>query len=225
MSKKFAEQIIDSMVDENGHCGDRALSAKQFLIISECLYKGETEIVGGWNGNYKTVDFTSTNYEGNIGKYFVVLNEFWHFNPRYTVVSIDLRDADEYKAELEVEAKLKAMRDFSGSQWVSEPKKRLDLSLTLVNEYEYEGYSYSYYDSATSYIYTLRDDEGNCIVWKTKNPLAMWVEDESGHDEWVEAEVGDTIQMKATIKEHGEYKGTKQTVVTRPKITQIRKGM
>lgn len=225
MSKKFAEQIIDSMVDENGHCGDRALSAKQFLIISECLYKGEAEIVGGWNGNYKTVDFTSTNYEGNIGKYYVVLNEFWHFNPRYAVVSIDLRDAGEYQAELDADAKLKALRDFSGSEWVSEPKKRIDLSLTLVNEYEYEGYTYSYYDSATSYIYTLRDDDGNCIVWKTKNPLAMWVEDESGHDEWVEAEVGDTIQMKATIKEHGEYKGTKQTVVTRPKITEIRKGM
>lgn len=225
MSKKFAEQIIDSMIDENGHCGDRALSAKQFLIISECLYKGEAEIVGGWNGNYKTIDFTSTNYEGNIGKYYVVLNEFWHFNPRYTVVSIDLRDADEYEAELDADAKLKALRDFSDSEWVSEPKKRLDLSLTLVNEYEYEGYTYSYYDSATSYIYTLRDDDGNCIVWKTKNPLAMWVEGESGHDEWVEAEVGDTIQMKATIKEHGEYKGTKQTVVTRPKITEIRKGM
>lgn len=225
MSKAFAEQIIDSMVDENGHCGDRALSGKQFMILSDYLHKGETEIVGGWNGNYKTIDFTSTNYEGNIGKYYVVLNEFWHFNQRYTVKSIDLRDADEYQAEIDAEAKLNALRDFSGSEWVSEPKKRLDLSLTLVNEYEYEGYTYSYYDSATSYIYTLRDDDGNCIVWKTKNPLAMWVEDESGHDEWVEAEVGDTIQMKATIKEHGEYKGTKQTVVTRPKITEIRKGM
>lgn len=225
MSKKFAEQIIDSMVDENGHCGDRALSGKQFMILSDYLHKGETEIVGGWNGNYKTIDFTSTNYEGNIGKYYVVLNEFWHFNRRCTVVSIDLRDADEYQAELDAEAKLKAMRDFSGSEWVSEPKKRLDLSLTLVNEYEYEGYSCSYYDSATSYIYTLRDGEGNCIVWKTKNPLAMWVEDESGHEEWVEAEIGDTIEMKATIKQHGEYKGTKQTVITRPKITEIRKGM
>ena len=154
----------------------------------------------------------------------MVLNEFWHFNPRYTVKSIDLRDADEYQAELDAEAKLKALRDFSGSEWVAEPKKRIDMSLTLVSVYEYEAAKFSYYDSSTGYIYTLRDGDGNCIVWKTKNPLAMWAEDESGREEWLEAEVGDTIEMKATIKEHGEYKGTKQTVVTRPKIAQIRKG-
>lgn len=223
MSTKFAEQIIDSMVDENGHCGDRALSAKQFLILSEHLHKGEGEIVGGWNGDYKTIDFTSTDYEGTIGKYHVILNEFWHFHVRYTVVSIDLRDADEYQAELDAEARLRALRDFSGSQWVSEPKKRLDMNLTLVNVYEYDGYTYSYYDSATSYIYTFRDADGNCIVWKTKSTLGMWLEDESGHEEWVEAEVGDSIAMKATVKEHGEYKGTKQTVITRAKIAEIRK--
>lgn len=221
MSKRFAEQIIDSMVDENGHCGERGLSGKQFWILAEHLSKQEPQSMGGWSGHYKYVDFTSTDYIGNIGRYRVIINEYFHFNPRYTVKSIDLRDADEYQAELDAEAKLKALRDFSGSEWVSEPKKRLSFELTLVNEYEYEGYSYSYYDSATSYIYTLRDGEGNCIVWKTKNPLAMWVEDESGHEEWVEAEVGDTIEMKATIKEHGEYKGTKQTVITRPKIAAI----
>jgi len=223
MSKQFAEQIIDSMVDENGHCGDRALSAKQFLILSEHLHKGEEEIVGGWNGNYKTIDFTSTNYEGNIGKYFVVLNEFWHFHVRYTVVSIDLRDADEYQAELEAEAKLKALRDFSGSEWVAEPKKRIEFELTLVNDYVYDGCTYSYYDSGVRHIYTFRDGHGNCIVWKTSNPLGVWVEDENGCEEWVEAEIGDTVTMKATVKEHGEYKDTKQTVITRPKIAAISK--
>lgn len=223
MSKQFAEQIIDSMVDENGHCGDRALSAKQFLVLSEHLCKGEEEIVGGWNGNYKTIDFTSTDYEGNIGKYHVILNEFWHFHVRYTVVSIDLRDADEYQAELDAEARLKAMRDFSGSEWVSQPKKRIEFELTLVNDYVYDGYTYSYYDSGVRHIYTFRDAQGNCIVWKTSNPLGIWVEDENGHEELAEAEIGDTVTMKATVKEHGEYKDTKQTVITRPKIAAISK--
>lgn len=224
MSKAFAEKIIDSMVDENGHCGERGLSAKQFLILSESLCKGEEEIVGGWNGSYKAIDFTSTDYEGNIGKYHVILNEFWHFNPRYTVKSIDLREADEYQAELDAEAKLKALRDFSGSEWVSEPKKRLDLTLTLVNDYIYEGCSYSYYDDGTRHIYTFRDADGNCLVWKTANPLGMRVEDEGGREEWVEAEVGGKVQMRATVKEHGEYKGVRQTVLTRAKVTLIHKG-
>lgn len=220
MSTKFAEQIIDSMVDENGHCGDRALSAKQFLILSECLCKGEEEIVGCWNGNYKTIDFTSTNYEGTIGRYYVILNELWHFNPRYTVVNIDLRDPDEYQAELDAEAKLKAMRDFSGSEWVGEPKNRLDLTLTLVNDYVYDGCAYSYYDSTTSHIYTFRDTDGNCFVWKTKNPLSTY-DEQTG--EYVDAEIGDIVTMKATVKEHGEYRGNKQTVITRPRISTINK--
>lgn len=138
------------------------------------------------------------------------------------MVSIDLRDHDEYQAELDAEAKLKAMRDFSGSEWVAEPKKRLDLTLTLVNDYEYVGQSYSYYDDGTRHIYTFRDEDGNCIVWKTSNPLGMWQEGEEGRDEWVYAdEMGDVVKMRATVKEHSEYKGTKQTVITRPKIAAI----
>lgn len=213
MSKDFAIKILDGMVDESGHCGDRALSAKQFLIISDYLYRGETEIVGGWNGNYKTIDFTSTNHEGNIGKYHVVLNEFWHFNPRYTVVSIDLRDADEYQAELDAEAKLKALRDFSGSEWVAEPKKRIDLDLTLVDVYEYEATKFSYYDSSTGFIYKFRDADGNCIVWKTKKFMPEWCPD----DMWNAVDV----EVRATVKEHTEYRGVKQTVINRPQFKSI----
>ena len=221
MSKKFAEQIIDSMVDENGHCGDRALSGKQFMILSGYLYRGEAEIVGCWNGNYKTIDFTSTNYEGNIGKYHVVLNEFWHFNRRCTVVSIDLRDEDEYKAEFAEEERMRQLRDFSHSEWQLAPKKRADFELTLVNDYEYEGMSYSYYDNGTRHIYTFNDGNGNCYVWRTSNSLGMWSEDEDGYEQWVEAEIGGKVTLKATVKEHGEYKGVKQTVLTRAKVLGI----
>jgi hypothetical protein len=49
--------------------------------------------------------------------------------------------------------------------------------------------------------------------------MGMWDED----DRWVDADEGDTVIMRATVKEHGEYKGTKQTVITRPKIAEIRK--
>jgi hypothetical protein len=45
----------------------------------------------------------------------------------------------------------------------------------------------------------------------------MW--DES--NQWLEADEGDTIEMRATVKEHGEYKGTKQTVVTRAQVKSI----
>lgn len=57
-------------------------------------------------------------------------------------------------------------------------------------------------------------------MWKTKNAISVY-DDTTG--EYVDAEVGDIVTMKATIKEHSEYKGTKQTVITRPKIVSISK--
>lgn len=63
-TKSFAERIIDSMVDENGHCGERGLSPKQFAILSEHLEEGETENRGGAYNR----TFTSTDFTGVIGR-------------------------------------------------------------------------------------------------------------------------------------------------------------
>lgn len=221
MSTKFAEHIIDGMVDENGHCGERGLSHKQFGVLSQYLMPEDAEVVGCWNGNYKTVDFTSQNYVGTIGRYAVVLNELWRFNPRHTVVSIDLRPQEEVEAE-EAEAKrLAELRDFSHSEWQFQPKERVDLDLTLVNDYEYEGMGYSYYDDGTRHLYTFRDDDGNCYVWKTANTVTVETVDEHDTVHFTYAEIGSKVTMRATVKEHSEYKGTKQTVITRPTIKAI----
>lgn len=56
----------------------------------------------------------------------------------------------------------------------------------------------------TTYINTMRDSAGNVFVYKGGKRLGK---------------KGDTISLKATVKEHGEYKGVKQTVINRPSIT------
>ena len=218
MSKAFAEKIIDGFVDENGHCGERGLSEKQFDILSAWLEPEEWQDMGYWEGVYTTKYFSSRAWDGNIGKYHVRIQERWHFNLGFNVLSIELRDPEEYEAELEAERKLREMRDFSGSEWIAEPKKRIEITLTLVNDYQYEGYSYSYYDGGTSHIYTFRDEGGNCVVWKTKNVIDFY---DKERDEWVLAEIGSKVTMRATVKEHGEYRGTKQTIITRPQIKAI----
>lgn len=212
----FAEKMIESMVDENGHCGERGLSAKQFGILQQYLYPSEIEDAGYWEGDRYGVikQFTTQDFEGNIGKYHVKLNEFWHFHPRHTVVSIDLRPAE----EIEREAWLKSLRDFSKSEWQGQPKERKDFELTYVSEYEYDTVAYcSWQGTETHYIYTFTDGT-NCYVWKTTNLLGKWAKDENGREEFWEYEAGDTVKLKATIKEHTEYKGIKQTVLTRAKV-------
>ena len=53
-------------------------------------------------------------------------------------------------------------------------------------------------------VYTFEDDRHNKIVWKT--------------DKSIGREVGDVITVSGTIKEHNEYLGEKQTVLTRCKV-------
>lgn len=227
MSIEFAEKIIDGMVDENGHCGERGMSAKQFDCIARYLDVEESEWVNAWHGDKfgGRVDFYSTNYVGTVGKYQVVLNEFWHFNRRCTVVEINLRPADEIAAEekrREAERKLKEIGKFEHSEWVGEEKQRMELELTLIRDYSYERPAYTY-GWETAHIYTLADSDGNCFIWKTSKPLMVEHEDEDGFIDATYAEPGDKVALKATVKEHGEYKGVKQTVVTRPKVKAIDK--
>lgn len=66
----------------------------------------------------------------------------------------------------------------------------------------------------TQGLYTFEDAEGNAIVWKTATWLAY--KDENGHYKGYEE--GDKLTITGTIKEHSEYKGVKQTVLTRAKV-------
>ena len=58
---------------------------------------------------------------------------------------------------------------------------------------------YSYY-AQDSYVYEIIDNDGNVYIWSTASYLE------------------NVKKIKATVKEHNEYKGVKQTVITRGKI-------
>lgn len=205
MSIKFAEQVLEGMVDENGHCGERGMSRKQFEVLRPYLNQTEAKYCGGWTGNRGGhVGFTERDAEGTIGKFNVKLHLVSHFNLRVEVVSID-QWIDEVPT-------------FEGSEWQHEPKKRVDMELTLIRVNSYERERYCGYGTETVRIYTLADAEGNCYVWKTTG----WLEVETD-DGFILAKPGDKVSMRATVKEHGEYHGIKQTVLTRCKVSEIRK--
>lgn len=197
-TKRFAEQILDSMVDESGHCDERGLSPKQFRILSEHLREGETRSVGGAYGR----TFTSTDYTGTIGRYDVCLNEYFHFNPCYTVVSID--------------AWIDEVPDTSGSQWVGEVKERIERVVTYLGRSSYERRSFSGYGTDTVNIHRFADDEGNLLVWKTTAYLERI--DEEGFLAFIEH--GTRVTLRGTVKAHDEYRGTKQTVLSRCKVAE-----
>ena len=53
-------------------------------------------------------------------------------------------------------------------------------------------------------IFIFKNNDGNIFMWKTSTDI--------------EYKIGDNLTINGTIKEHSEYRGTKQTVLTRVKV-------
>lgn len=61
----------------------------------------------------------------------------------------------------------------------------------------------SYYNTSVSYVYEIIDTNGNTYIWSSSKELGEGIK-----------------QIVGTIKDHKEYKGTKQTIITRCKVTE-----
>jgi hypothetical protein len=91
------------------------------------------------------------------------------------------------------------------SQYIGEVKQRLTLEVTYTGSASWEQPSYlSWEPDVTMYLHKFVDADGNILVWKTGSGLGI--------------EAGSKIKLVGTVKDHSEYKGTKQTVLTRCKI-------
>lgn len=91
------------------------------------------------------------------------------------------------------------------SNHIGEVGKRIELTVTLVREYRFE--SYFGYNQTTT-IYTMEDADRNILVWKTNG--YMWLETVNARGD-IDTDFprkGDEVTIRATVKEHGEYKGS-----------------
>ena len=87
--------------------------------------------------------------------------------------------------------------DAEMSQHVGKVGERRGWQLTVRGKTRYEGH-YGW-----THIYIMADDAGNVVVGKFSKALP-------------EVESGDRVVLKATVKEHGERDGVKQTIINRP---------
>ncbi len=88
----------------------------------------------------------------------------------------------------------------STSNWVGEIGERIDIHVTIDRAFESEFQRNSgWYGTTTNYMYLMHDEVGNVYKWSTS---CYYKEKDECH-------------FKATVKDHAEYKGIKQTVLTR----------
>ena len=185
------------------------------LINSEGYKKEETKN-GAWeltkkcgkNEKYKVMANEVINYfknkefkeyetfQNNIKVY--LSNEYTKINGivAYAYVS--------YQKEIEKdEKKAREQEGKKNSNHVGNTGDKLEVNLTLKKRVSY-GTSYNGYTETTQYIYLFEDTEGNIYKWNTAK--------------FLELDNGDSVKVKGTIKDHTEYAGAKQTVLTRCKI-------
>jgi hypothetical protein len=106
------------------------------------------------------------------------------------------------------------------STYLGVANERISTKVTVDKIVEVEVQKFSYYDSSTMYIYLMRDEAGNRIVYKTKSALVLTIKTDEDTC-YMRVEEKDLIGIKGTIKAHVEYKGEKQTIIQRAKVTSI----
>ena len=119
------------------------------------------------------------------------------------------------EAEERRQAKIQAEREarIANSQHIGTVGERLEVVLTLRREVSYDT------QFGTTYIYLFDDDHGNTVAWKTSTIIKIEGLNENGASTYIRK--GDVIKVKATVKAHEEYKGEKQTAVTRLKVLEL----
>jgi hypothetical protein len=89
----------------------------------------------------------------------------------------------------------------AASQWVGEVKERFEFEAEVMGVFGTEGF-YGHTD-----IVKFKDADGNHFTWFASD--------------YTNLDRGDRIAIKGTVKKHDEYKGVKQTVLTRCKYTKF----
>lgn len=115
------------------------------------------------------------------------------------------RELAEEKArqeEREWEERIKAER--AKSQYVGAVGDKVDMNLEYTGSAHFEVPAYCRFGTELMFIHNFKTTDGNAIVWKTGKGLNL--------------EEGQQVNVKGGIKAHSEYKGQKQTVLTRCRI-------
>jgi hypothetical protein len=194
------EQKRQSLID-NSETNKKALlerfgydpeNPKVYLIAGDNTYAIKDELkAAGARFDYALGWYFKQNTEVPAG-YKLVEVDFDHlfdWNPVTKMISI------KENAKEIAEAAISATMPKSLSEYVGDIKERLrDLQVTLTGARSFDGFY------GTSFIYTFVCGE-NVLVWMTSSCKDI--------------EVGDHFLLTGTVKEHSEYKGVKQTKLSR----------
>lgn len=112
------------------------------------------------------------------------------------------QEAEKKAAQEERDLQLRAEREIS--KHVGKIGERMIIKATYQRSGSWEQKAYVGYGTVTMYVHIFKDADGNVFTWKSQNGISM--------------EYGEPVNLTGTVKEHVEYKGERQTVLTRCKV-------
>ena len=110
------------------------------------------------------------------------------------------------------------------SAFVGVENEKLVVTVKVVKVLRMSAPSFGYYDRAVQEMYIMKDEADNTYVYRTKSffqykfPQKQVLVGMPCEHMGYHVKGGMTINIQATVKAHVEYKGEKQTIITRPKI-------
>lgn len=153
--------------------------------------------------------------EGFMGSMASALETFGKLTQKQYDTVVRIMDEQAAKREAYIAA-LEAQKALSAHvQNIDNLKVKVDKVLIV------EAAKFSYYDSASQLVFLMSDDAGNRIVYKTKSDFAFKFKTSKNDTfdmESIHVQAGMTLWISAGIKAHTEYKGEKQTIITRAKV-------
>lgn len=119
------------------------------------------------------------------------------------------------------------MAEIKASEYQGEVGKKITVKIVSHRSVSYKS-TYGW-RTTTKHIHIMKDADGNTYTWNTENSLGYDVETDNRHHyymtdskgrywDWHIIENDEEFIITGTVKEHKEYDGVKQTVLTRCKI-------
>lgn len=122
-----------------------------------------------------------------------------------------------YNKEMKKQELQKAKVADSNNEYVGNVGDRITIKVASLRCLWSNSIEVAWHTYAETYFYEIKDEEGHTFTWKSSKCLERYYDEDM--NKWVE--LAKPTEIVATVKEHSEYKGIKQTVLTRGKVTKF----
>lgn len=186
--------------DVDAVLGEKIRSTKDVLGFSKgyiTIFKGDTYSLLEW------FQESTARYHKFFGWYFISEEELPEIPAGVTPIQLKWEDVafadeDQLRPESQIKEHIDTlMYDPSPSKWQGEVGERIDRLLTVIKVIELDGY----YGPSSFFLF--EDEDKNEYTWTTSAK---------------KLELGETYEIRGTIKQLSKYKGKEQTVLTRCKV-------